>query len=106
MYGLYHLRCWNLSINGLYNICQSCLYLVRSRVNLQYHHERCHVYCLCHSVRSRKHLSVHGLYHHYQSCLYCLYSVRGWNVQKHGMYGLGQHRVYLLRRWIHLQYDY
>ena len=105
MYGLCHLRGRNLSINGLYDDCQSCLYLVRCRVDLQYHHERGLVYGLCHCLRSRKYLSVHGLYRLRQPGLYSVYGLCGRNLQKHGLYGLGQHCVYVLCSGHDVQYD-
>ena len=102
MYGLYGVCRWNVPKHHLYRHGQHWVYRVRRWIDLQYHYQRGIVYGLCGSLRSRKHLSVYGLYSVRQPCLYCLYCVRSWNLPKHSLYGLGQHRVYFLRRRVHL----
>ena len=89
----------------MYRYYESRVYGLRSRLDLQHHHKRCFVYDLCHGLCSRKHLSVHGLYNDSQSHLYGLYDLCGRNIQKYHLYSLGQHRVYVLRGWVDLQYD-
>ena len=106
MYGLYGVCRWNVSKRHLYRHGQHWVYRVCRWVDLQYHHKRGHVYHVRGSLRGRKHLSVYGLYCIRQPCLYCLYRVRSWNVSKHGLYGLGQHGVYLLCSGHDLQHDH
>ena len=102
MYTLYGMRCWNTPKHNLYRHGQHWMYCVRSRVNLQYHHERGHVYYVCGSLRSRQYLPVYCLYRDHKQSVYGLYHLCGWNVQKHGLYGLGQYWVYLLSRRLDL----
>ena len=106
MYGLYGVCRWNVSKRHLYRHGQHWVYGLRRWINLQYHHKRGHVYHVRHSLRSRDHLSVYSLYSVRQPRLYCLYCVRSRNVQKHGLYGLGQHGVYLLCSGHDLQHDH
>ena len=75
---------------------------MRRGVDLQYHHQCGRVYSMRNGLRSRNHLSVHGLYRVHQSRVYGLYRLCGGNLQKHDLYGIGQYRVYLVRRWIHV----
>ena len=79
---------------------------MRRGVDLQYHHQCGRVYSMRNGLRGRNHLSVYCLYGLRQPGLYCLYCLCGGNVQKHDLYGLGQHRMYLLRRGNNVQYDY
>ena len=72
MYTLYGMRCWNAANHYLYDYCQHWMYRVRRGVDLQYDHQRCFLYRLCHCMRSRKHLSVHGVYRNHKPGLYDL----------------------------------
>ena len=106
MYCLYSLRSWNVPKHDMYNNCQHGLYLVRSRVDLQYDYKCCLLYDLCCGLRSRNYLSVHSVYCDHKPRLYCLYCVRCWYLPKHSLYGLGQHGMYLLRSGHNLQHDH
>ena len=64
------------------------------------------MYGVCDSLRGREHLSVHRMYDNCQSRLYGMYCLCCRNLQKHGLYGLGQHGVYLLCSGHNLQHDH
>ena len=68
MYGLYGVRRWNAPKCHLYDHGQHWVYRVCGRVDLQYYHQRSHVYDLfnmCH-----RNPCIDGLYNDCQSCLY------------------------------------
>jgi len=103
---MYSLCRWNTAKCHLYDYRQHWMYCLRRRVDFQYDHQCGNVYHVCGSLRGRNHLSVHGMYRDNQSRLYDMYYLCRWNTPKHGMYCFGQHRMYLLRRWVDLQYDH
>ena len=78
------------------------MYLVRRRIDLQYHDKRCHVHHVRRGLRSRNYLSVYCLYGEHKPGVYDLYCLRSGNTSKHNLYCLSQYRVYRLRRWVDL----
>lgn len=96
---------WQTEKCFLYSNSKHSMYLLRSRIHLQYNNQCRDLYILCCCLCSRIYLSDYCLYCNVEQGMYTLYRLCRGQTKKCYLYGVSKYRMYILCSGVHLQYN-